>query len=45
MLLKGYCAGHNEPVNPQLQAGRCSLNNMLTIVFGIRTERMDDPLG
>ncbi|KAK8122217.1 hypothetical protein PG984_010887 [Apiospora sp. TS-2023a] len=31
-------------VNPQPFAGRCSLNNMLTIVFGIRTESVDDPL-
>ncbi|KAL0957848.1 hypothetical protein HGRIS_000033 [Hohenbuehelia grisea] len=34
----------NVPVNPQPHAGRCSLNNMLTIVFGIRTDTIDHPL-
>ncbi|KXN91381.1 3-hydroxyphenylacetate 6-hydroxylase [Leucoagaricus sp. SymC.cos] len=32
------------PINPQPHAGRCSLNNMLTIVFGIRTDSIDHPL-
>ena len=32
------------PVNPQVHAGRCSLNNMLTITFGLRTESIYDPL-
>ncbi|KAI1366310.1 cytochrome P450 [Xylaria arbuscula] len=31
-------------INPQPYAGRCSLNNMLTIVFGTRTTSVDDPL-
>ncbi|QUC19183.1 uncharacterized protein UV8b_03424 [Ustilaginoidea virens] len=31
-------------VNPQPFAGRCSLNNMLTVVFGIRTASVQDPL-
>ncbi|KAI8627254.1 cytochrome P450 [Xylariaceae sp. FL1651] len=31
-------------VNPQPFAGRCSLNNMLTIVFGTRTHTVHDPL-
>ncbi|KAI1193754.1 cytochrome P450 [Nemania serpens] len=31
-------------VNPQPYAGRCSLNNMLTIVFGTRTMSVSDPL-
>ncbi|KAI1128352.1 cytochrome P450 [Nemania abortiva] len=31
-------------VNPQPHAGRCSLNNMLTIVFGTRTTSVTDPL-
>ena len=31
-------------VNPQAHAGRCSLNNMLTITFGMRTASVDDPL-
>ena len=43
-LLKELYAGRNAPINPQPHAGRCSLNNMLTIVFGIRTESTDDPL-
>ena len=34
----------NAPVNPQPFAGRCSLNNMLTIVFGIRTDSIHDPM-
>ena len=32
------------PVNPQSHAGRCSLNNMLKITFGLRTDSVDDPL-
>lgn len=32
------------PVNPQPHAGRSSLNNMLTIVFGMRTDTIDHPL-
>jgi len=32
------------PINPQPHAGRCSLNNMLTIVFGTRTDSIDHPL-
>ncbi|KAJ8094055.1 hypothetical protein PM082_009945 [Marasmius tenuissimus] len=32
------------PINPQPHAGRCSLNNMLTVGFGTRTETIDDPL-
>ncbi|KAJ8092104.1 hypothetical protein PM082_021636 [Marasmius tenuissimus] len=31
-------------INPQPHAGRCSLNNMLTVGFGMRTENIDDPL-
>ncbi|RYC55799.1 hypothetical protein CHU98_g10416 [Xylaria longipes] len=31
-------------VNPQPHAGRCSLNNMLAIVFGTRTISVSDPL-
>jgi hypothetical protein len=33
-----------DPINPQSHAGRCSLNNMLTIVFGIRTDTVHHPL-
>ncbi|KAJ7154265.1 cytochrome P450 [Mycena filopes] len=31
------------PINPQRYSGRCLLNNMLTITFGIRTEAVNDP--
>lgn len=36
--------GGTALVNPQPYAGRCSLNNMLTVVFGIRTASVDHPL-
>ncbi|KAI1499934.1 cytochrome P450 [Biscogniauxia marginata] len=36
--------GGTALVNPQPFAGRCSLNNMLTIVFGTRTKSVADPL-
>ena len=32
------------PINPQPHAGRCTLNNMLTIVYGTRTDTIEDPL-
>ncbi|GJE93446.1 cytochrome P450 [Phanerochaete sordida] len=32
------------PVNPQAHLSRVSLNNILTIVFGTRTDSVDDPL-
>ncbi len=32
------------PINPQPHAGRTSLNNILTIAFGTRTETIDHPL-
>ncbi|GJE93448.1 cytochrome P450 [Phanerochaete sordida] len=32
------------PINPQPHAGRTSLNNILTIAFGIRTDTIDHPL-
>ncbi|KAL0957868.1 hypothetical protein HGRIS_000052 [Hohenbuehelia grisea] len=32
------------PINPQPYAGRCSLNNMLRIVFGTRTDSIRHPL-
>lgn len=31
-------------VNPQPYAGRCSLNNMMTIVFGTRTDSVEHPM-
>ncbi|KAK6839153.1 hypothetical protein PG987_005019 [Apiospora arundinis] len=36
--------GGTALVNPQPFAGRCSLNNMLTIVFGTRTTSVNDPM-
>ncbi|KAF4604487.1 hypothetical protein EYR40_003261 [Pleurotus pulmonarius] len=39
-----YGQAGNAPINPQPHAGRCSLNNMLTIVFGTRTDSIDHPL-
>lgn len=36
--------GGKNLVNPQPYAGRCSLNNMLTIVFGMRTSSVDHPM-
>ncbi|CCM00858.1 uncharacterized protein FIBRA_02904 [Fibroporia radiculosa] len=42
-LYKMGKAGH-APINPQPHAGRCSLNNMLTIVFGMRTDSTEHPL-
>ncbi|KZT07800.1 cytochrome P450 [Laetiporus sulphureus 93-53] len=36
--------GGRAPINPQPHAGRCSLNNMLTIVFGTRTDTIHHPL-
>ncbi|KAJ7165681.1 cytochrome P450 [Mycena crocata] len=35
--------GGLRPINPQRYAGRCLLNNMLTITFGIRTDTLNDP--
>lgn len=31
------------PINPQPHAGRTSLNNILTITFGTRTDAIDHP--
>ncbi|ROV90952.1 hypothetical protein VPNG_10082 [Cytospora leucostoma] len=41
-----YKASNNGTslVNPQPFAGRCSLNNMLTIAFGTRTNSIHDPM-
>ncbi|KAG6363664.1 hypothetical protein INS49_008765 [Diaporthe citri] len=36
--------GGKNLVNPQPYAGRCSLNNMLTIVFGTRTGSVNHPM-
>ena len=44
VLLKELFKAGNNPINPQPHAGRCSLNNMLTITFGTRTESVDAPL-
>ena len=34
--------GGTIAVNPQPHAGRCSLNNMLTVTFGMRTDSLAD---
>ena len=39
-----YDASKIGPVNPQVHAGRCSLNNMLTVTFGARSESVNDPI-
>lgn len=39
-----YGKGGMVPVDPQPHAGRCSLNNMLTIVNGTRTDNIEHPL-
>lgn len=39
-----YGQGGTVPINPQPHAGRCSLNNMLAITFGTRTDTIDHPL-
>lgn len=44
VLLKELYKAGSRPINPQPHAGRCSLNNMLTIVFGTRTESISDDL-
>ena len=44
VLLKELFKAGNNPINPQPHAGRCSLNNMLTITFGTRTDSVDAPL-
>ncbi|KAH8112313.1 cytochrome P450 [Phellopilus nigrolimitatus] len=43
-LLKELYRAGNNAINPQPHAGRCSLNNMLTIAFASRTESVQDPL-
>ncbi|KAF9486131.1 cytochrome P450, partial [Pholiota conissans] len=42
--LYAHTQGGKLPINPQPHAGRCSLNNMLTITFGMRTDSIDHPL-
>ncbi|KAF9456426.1 cytochrome P450 [Collybia nuda] len=41
-----YKQGHagTAPIDPRPHAGRCALNNMLTIVFGTRTDSINHPL-
>ena len=43
-LLKKLYARRSAPINPQPHAGRTSLNNILTIAFGLRTDTIDHPL-
>ncbi|KAG5640609.1 hypothetical protein DXG03_007942 [Asterophora parasitica] len=42
--LYNYGKAGAVPINPQPHAGRASLNNMLTIVFGMRTDTIEHPL-
>ncbi|KAK7054530.1 hypothetical protein VNI00_003728 [Paramarasmius palmivorus] len=42
--LMEYGKAGTLPINPQPHAGRCSLNNMLTVCFGTRTDTIDHPL-
>lgn len=35
---------NDEQINPQMYAGRCSWNNMLTITFGFRTNNIHHPI-
>lgn len=44
VLLRELFKAGDNPINPQPHAGRCSLNNMLTIVFGTRTKSIHDDL-
>ncbi|ROV91045.1 hypothetical protein VMCG_09608 [Cytospora schulzeri] len=46
MMIALYEASNNGEnlFNPQPFAGRCSLNNMLTIVFGMRTDSVEHPM-
>ena len=39
-----HSSGGKLAINPQPHAGRCSLNNMLTITFGMRTDTIEHPL-
>ncbi|ORX93665.1 cytochrome P450 [Clohesyomyces aquaticus] len=38
------CDNGRAHINPQTYAGRCSLNNMLTITFGFRANSIRDPI-
>ena len=38
------CSDGEAHVNPQTYAGRCSLNNMLAITFGLRTDSIHHPM-
>jgi hypothetical protein len=42
--LHNDCVGGTADINPQVYAGRCSLNNMLTITFGFRTDNIHHPM-
>lgn len=46
MIMALFNASNNGKnlVNPQPYAGRCSLNNMMTIVFGARTDSVELPM-
>ena len=42
--LHHYGQGGALPINPQPHAFRCTLNDMLRVTFGIRTDTINDPL-
>jgi hypothetical protein len=42
--LHNDCVGGTADINPQVYAGRCSLNNMLTITFGFRADSIHHPM-
>ncbi|KAF8653404.1 hypothetical protein AX16_003947 [Volvariella volvacea WC 439] len=39
-----FTKGGKVPMNPQAHMGRAALNNMLTLVFGIRTDTINHPM-
>lgn len=42
--LHNDCLNGAKDINPQVYAGRCSLNDMLTITFGFRTDNIYHPM-
>jgi hypothetical protein len=42
--LHNNCVGDTADIKPQVYAGRCSLNNMLTITFGFRADSIHHPM-
>jgi hypothetical protein len=42
--LHNDCVGGTVDINPQVYAGRCSLNNMLTVTFGFPADSIHHPM-